>query len=195
MNMQIFRLINNMAHKSKILDEIMIAFTNYVPMIFIAITVIVFIIGLKDKKVQNRKIAVSTVIFAAINLFISFIIGNIYFVNRPFVNNKVNLLVQHSKDASFPSDHAIGTMSIALGLKKYNKIISTILMLLSIIVGFSRVYVGNHYPFDVLGGYVIAIITSYIYNKILRDIIEENYEIIEKKIFLTLGFRNLYNEI
>ena len=116
------------------------------------------------------------------NLVLSFIIGGIYYVDRPFVNNKVNLLFTHTKDASFPSDHATGTMGIALGLGKYNKSLSIILTILSVIVGFSRVYVGHHYPMDVIGAYVIVFATNYIYNLKLRSKVENLYEIVEKKM-------------
>jgi len=127
------------------------------------------------------------------NLVLSFIIGGIYYVDRPFVNNKVNLLFTHTKDASFPSDHATGTMSIALGLGKHNKLLSIILTILSMIVGFSRVYVGHHYPMDVIGAYVIVFATSYIYNLKLRSKVESLYGLIERKLATRFGFKELYN--
>jgi undecaprenyl-diphosphatase len=103
-------------------------------------------------------------------------------VDRPFVHNKVNLLFPHVKDASLPSDHAVGTMSIALGLDKYNKTLSILLKTLSIIVGISRIYVGHHYPLDILIAYLIAFIITYLYNLKVRSIIENLYEVAEKKV-------------
>ena len=58
MNMEIFRMINNLANKSTILDKTMIFFSQYVPYIFMAVIVIVFILGIKQKKSEYRKIAV-----------------------------------------------------------------------------------------------------------------------------------------
>ncbi|MDR3598798.1 phosphatase PAP2 family protein [Clostridium sp.] len=195
MNMEFFRLINNLANKNMILDKIMIFFSKDVPYIFMAVTAIVFIIGIKRKDSDCRKVAFNTFVITVINLILSFIIGNIYYVDRPFIHNKVNLLMPHTTDASFPSDHATGTMSIALGLAKYNKILTTILTLLSLIVGFSRVYVGNHYPMDVIGAYIMVIVTNYIYNFKLRSKVEKLYEIVEKKIATKLAFGLLNNEI
>ena len=193
MNIELFGLINNLANKNGVLDGIMIFFSNYVPYIFMAVIVIVFILGIKQKRFEYRKIAFSTVVITIINLIINLLIRSIFHVDRPFIHNKVNLLVPHDTASSFPSNHATGTMSIALGLGKYNRILEIIMTILSIIVGFSRVYVGNHYPMDVIGAYIIVFVTSHIYNLKLRSKVENLYEIVEKKMATRLGFKSLYN--
>ena len=129
-NTKIFRLINNLAHRNVILDEIMIFFSKYVPYIFMGLIALVFILGVIKKHEEYRKISVNTFIITVINLVLCSIIGGIYYVDRPFVHNKVNLLFPHVEDASFPSDHATGTMSIALGLKKYDRTLGLILTVL-----------------------------------------------------------------
>ena len=158
-----------------------------------AVTVIVFILGIKQKKCKYREIAFSTIFITIINMMINLIIRSIFHVDRPFIHNKVNLLVPHDAASSFPSNHATGTMSIALGLGKYNKTLEVIMTILSIIVGFSRVYVGDHYPADVIGAYVIVFATSYIYNLKLRSKVENLYRIVEKKMTTKLRFKSLYN--
>lgn len=45
MNMELFRLINNLANKNIVLDKIMIFFSKDVPYIFMAVIAIVFILG------------------------------------------------------------------------------------------------------------------------------------------------------
>ena len=193
MNMELFRLINNLANKNGVIDGIMIFFSNYVPYIFMAVTVIVFILGIKQKKCEYREIAFSTIFITIINMIINLIIRSIFHVDRPFIHSKVNLLVPHDAASSFPSNHATGTMSIALGLEKYNKTLEVIMTILSIIVGFSRVYVGDHYPADVILAYVIVFATSYFYNLKLRSKVENLYKIVEKKMTTKLRFKSLYN--
>lgn len=185
--MEIFRIINNLANKNILMDETMIFFSTCVPYIFMAILVLVFASGIVNKNGNYRKAAVNTFIITAINLLLNFLIGSIYYVDRPFVHNKVNLLFPHVEDASFPSDHATGTMSIALGLQKYNKLVSKLLIGLSIIVGFSRVYVGQHYPMDVIGSYIIAFITNHFYNMKIRNSINNLYDKTENKLLLKKG--------
>lgn len=188
MNMEFFRLINDLANKNAVFDKTMIFISKDVHYIFMAITALVFILGAIKKNEEYRKISVSTCIIAAINLTLSFVIGIVYYEDRPFVNNKVNLLIEHTKNASFPSNHAAGTMSIALGLGKYNKILGIIMAVISIIVGFSRVYVGNHYPSDVIGAYIMVFAINYLYNFLLRNKIEETYIKAEKLLISKTGF-------
>lgn len=86
-------------------------------------------------------------------------------------------------------------MSIALGLRKYNKLLSLILTVFSIIVGFSRVYVEHHYPLDIIGAYIIVFTTNYIYNLKLRNKVESLYEAVEKKLVEKFGFEKICNKI
>ena len=193
-SIEFFKLINNLANKNMILDKTMIFFSQYVPYIYMSAIVIVFILGIKQNKCEYRKIAFSTVVITVINLILNLIIRSVFYVDRPFVHNRVNLLLPHDAASSFPSNHATGTMSIALGLGKYNRILGVIMTIVSIIVGFSRVYVGHHYPMDVIGAYIIVFATSYIYNLKLRSKIGNLYEIVEKKILTILGLKSVYNE-
>ncbi|MEQ8155724.1 MAG: phosphatase PAP2 family protein [Clostridiaceae bacterium] len=175
----LFKSINGLAHQSTLLDNIMIVLSKYVPDVFMGALAVFYISGVLTGKKKIRGIAVDTVIITVINLMLSFVIGVFYYVPRPFVNSKVNLLFPHVVDASFPSDHAIGTMSIALGVSKYQKIFGRILIMLSILVGISRVYVGHHFPSDVIGGYAIAIIINYLYSKLINEKVQQMYFTVE----------------
>ena len=192
MNMEIFRLINNLANKNTLLDNVMLIFSEYMIYIFAGIIALVFLLGVIRKDEKVRWVAINTALLTIINLILAYFIGGIYYVDRPFVHNKVNLLYQHAPDASFPSDHATVTMSIALGINKYDKVLGIVLTILSIIVGFSRVYVGHHSPADVVGTYIIVFIMSYIYNAKLSNKINKIYDKIENIVATKLGINWLY---
>ncbi|WML37413.1 phosphatase PAP2 family protein [Clostridium sp. OS1-26] len=177
MNLELFRIINNLATKHLILDKIMIIFSQYVPIFFALILCGLYILGVKMKIPKLKYIVSSTILLLICNFIISYIIGVIHYFPRPFVNNNVNLLIPHKPTSSFPSSHSIGVMTIALGINKRIKSLGIILILLSIFVGFSRIYVGHHYPLDVIGGFTISFIsnilyTNFIESKLIKKLLE-----------------------
>lgn len=180
LNAMLFRTINGLAFHNAVLDKIMVIMSEYAPDIFMAVLAAVYIKGFVKKNKKMRVTVINTFIIIVLNLFLGYIIGLIWYIPRPFVNNKVNLLLPHAADASFPSDHAIGTMSIAIGISKYNKVYGIILGALSILVGISRVFVGHHYPTDVLGGYIIVFIIIFLYDSLLKENVQSIYFKVEK---------------
>lgn len=186
MNAAVFNLINGIAHKSEVLDKVMIWLTSYGPLIYMAVLAAFYLYGVYRKDKIFREIAVNTLAVTGISLFFGFIIGIFYYEPRPFVTNKVNLLMPHAPDTSFPSDHSLGTMSIALGINNCYKVYGTILIMLSLLVGLSRVYAGAHYPLDVVGSYLIVFVVNYLYKRLLSDKINGFYFKAEKYFFKSI---------
>jgi undecaprenyl-diphosphatase len=69
-------------------------------------------------------------------------------------------LVHVPHDASFPSGHAASSFACATMLAFYVPRAAPALFLLAAAIAWSRVYVGVHYPFDVLGGAVLGVLLA-----------------------------------
>ena len=76
---------------------------------------------------------------------------------RPFVDHKgLEVLVQGKNDYSFVSDHATLAMALAVGIFMVHRRYGLVGILLAVLAGVSRVYMGVHYPTDVIGGLALG---------------------------------------
>tara|TARA_X000001036_G_C20688334_1_gene808505 strand:- start:2730 stop:3317 length:588 start_codon:yes stop_codon:yes gene_type:complete len=72
----------------------------------------------------------------------------------------INLLIGKGGIYSFPSNHAANTMALTFTTSFFFKKTFKYLFVISLIIGFSRIYVGVHYPFDVFFGFIFGFIIS-----------------------------------
>ncbi|WP_225824695.1 phosphatase PAP2 family protein [Streptomyces naphthomycinicus] len=76
---------------------------------------------------------------------------------RPFVDHRgLDVLVSGKTDFSFVSDHATITMALGVGLFVANRRFGLAGIGLALLEGFCRVYMGVHYPTDVVGGFALG---------------------------------------
>lgn len=124
-----------------------------------------------------KKQIVKAFIFTTVALLISQIISHSFYHPRPFVMEVGRTLIYHSPNGSFPSDHMLIFSTIAFSYffsEKRN--LGIILILLAWLVAWSRVYLGVHFPLDMLGAFSLAFILNFfglaLWNRFKITIIE-----------------------
>jgi undecaprenyl-diphosphatase len=84
------------------------------------------------------------------------------FRERPFTQLPTNLLFYQPTDSSFPSNSVAVLSAAAFAIFLANKKAGGFLLFLVGLHAFSRVYVGIHYPFDVLGAAAGGVIIAFL---------------------------------
>jgi undecaprenyl-diphosphatase len=151
MNDYLLLLINGWAGRSSLVDEAMI-FAARDLVFFVGIAAAVCL-GLLAYKKEWRPI-----IYFFVTLVVSFVLlklmGLLNVDHRPFMDHHLTQLLPHVAGKSFPSDHTTVSTAIAAGILFFTKFKRTgwLLLAAAVLVGFSRIFVGVHYPTDIVGG-------------------------------------------
>ena len=183
MNDWLFSLINGLANGNIILDAFMIVVSKAVPYLYILLLAWLYVQGFRKGSFKLRGESFATGVLLVLCLIGSFILGSLFYENRPFVDHPDAILIlNHAEDASFPSDHAVGTMAIACGILFYDWSLGTKMVYWSILVGISRVFVGNHYPGDILGAFILVWVITAVYNKTIRRGVVRAYRGLDNRL-------------
>lgn len=153
MNEHLFLVINGLAHHSAFLDALMVFCAQYIPFILIAFLVYLWTLG----KETGRRAAFRAALSGGSALVLARIVGAFHYQALPFVLNLGRPLIMHAANNSFPSDHVSFSFGIAMSLLfSGSMILWPQAVLLAVLVAFARVFVGVHFPLDVLAGALVG---------------------------------------
>jgi undecaprenyl-diphosphatase len=134
----------------------MVACAKFLPVVFALVLVGLWLTW----RPTNQRAAFLAGISALVALGIGQLIGMALPRPRPYLTHQVNLLIAPTADTSFPSDHATLGFAVAVLVWRYNRRAGIALLFLALVLAFARIFVGAHYPSDVLGGAVLGALTS-----------------------------------
>lgn len=168
LNLTVFNFINGLAGHWQILDWIGIFFAEYFQYVLgLALLAIVLISKEKTAKIRMAVTAILAAIlarFAVKSLILMF-----YSNPRPYALGAIKLVATPGEDfQSFPSGHALFFFSAATAIYCYDKKLGLAFFAAAAIVGVARIFVGVHWPSDILAGAVLGTITGWLTYKILK---------------------------
>lgn len=119
------------------------------------ISVVLFIFLIGSQTVQFTAIA-AAISLAASHLPVA-ILKKMYPRRRPYlVLDKIKVTESPLVDHSFPSGHTTAIFSILVPFIIIKPVLGFVLIPLGLLVGVSRIYLGLHYPSDVLAGMLLG---------------------------------------
>jgi len=164
-NQSVFEFINGLTAKLAIFDLIGIFFAGYFPYL-----VILFFIGLlfveKDwkKRFYIFSLASLSVILAR-GLFIE-TIRFIYYSPRPALVLSVEPLIATPTVSSFPSGHTATFFAIGMAVYYIHKRLGLWFLTGALVIGIARVFVGVHWPLDILAGALLGTLSAVLIKKL-----------------------------
>ncbi|MDE2428357.1 MAG: undecaprenyl-diphosphatase [Burkholderiales bacterium] len=159
-NHTLFLWLNAPAHPSALLLIIATFFAEY------AIWMLPVIIGigwLRGGELTRKNLLQATVSGLA-GLLINQIIGLVWQHPRPFMIGLGHTLIPHAADSSFPSDHLTLLWAVAFSFLMHRTLCQAglVLVLLGMPVAWARIYLGVHFPLDMVGAALVAVLSAWL---------------------------------
>lgn len=167
LDLAIFELISGLSGRFFILDTIGIILAKYLP--FVLIGLFIFYVF----SYTGWKKRLYTFIFTALGLIISNglfvrVIEYFYKKQRPFETLDIEPLVSATGFA-FPSSHASFFFTLAFILFLFNRTWGIWFIVFAGLNGIARIFVGIHWPVDIIGGVLVAMLSTGIVYTLLKS--------------------------
>ncbi len=176
----VFRFINGTL-ANPVTDKLM-PFITDVTHWYLVYVLLWFIILFKGGKYRIG-LAIGMILLITISDQISSnLLKNLIERTRPCkVLENVHLLVTCTDSYSFPSSHAVNNFAAAMFFTFFYRHLKWILFSVATLMALSRIFVGVHYPFDVVGGAFIGVLIGYLLAVIYNFLLEKIYSLFGRK--------------
>lgn len=169
LNYFIFKSIHNLAGKSICLDSLGIFLAKDLIWFLLVLTFLIWFFH--RKKIKFAQIFFLLLGSILLVYILVFLIQGFYFRLRPFIFFKIQPLIPLSPiETSFPSLHTSLAFVFAFVVYFINRKWGIVAILLALLVGLARIYVGVHWSTDILAGFLTALISFILTKKLLKNL-------------------------
>ena len=118
---------------------------------------------------------------SGVALLINQLIAHFWDRARPFAaHHSAHVWGARSHDPSFPSDHASAAFSIAFSVFLFDRFAGSLFLAAASVIGIGRVFIGVHYPSDIVAGCLVGLASALLVVRLLRPLIERVVRLVER---------------
>lgn len=158
MNDQLFLLINAGPNP----PPVVLALARVIAVWAVPLAIALFVVLWIRIRPEQREILITATVVMVLGMIANFVIGQIWFHPRPFMVGLGRQYLPHAPDSSFPSDHATFLWSLGFALLALGAFygVAAVLLALGLGVAWARIYLGVHFPLDMLGALIVALVVT-----------------------------------
>jgi undecaprenyl-diphosphatase len=125
-----------------------------------------------DTPADWRRAVLAGIVTALVAFLLGLVLERTLSRPRPFVELGFQPLFTHAADSSFPSDHTLVGVALVGTLLGPARRMGVVLVIWALVVGLARIAAGVHYPSDVLGSALLALVLDGLVWTLLRPVLE-----------------------
>jgi len=159
LNHLLFTMINATPASPHALIRFAIFLANDMIMIVPMLIIGLWLWGHNEQIASQRTLVTKTVIALGFAMTTTKTLSMLFPHARPFVEGFGYNFLPHSPDDSFPSDHGTAIFTFAIAFLCWHRLWSGALLSVTALgIAWSRVYLGVHWPLDMLGGLLVGMV-------------------------------------
>ena len=167
-----FGAVNGLARSTPWLHTPARLYAGYGVVLFAALLIVAWLLARRAGDLRRVTAAlwapIGTLTALGVNQFLVATVSE----ERPYTDMPHSLvLVSRSADYSFPSDHAVMAGAVAAGVMLVDRKLGLVAAVCAVLMAATRVYVGAHFPLDVVVGLAVGAIIAVASYLIVRPLL------------------------
>jgi membrane-associated phospholipid phosphatase len=160
-NEWLFQQVNELARATPWLHPVAVGYAGYGLVVFAGLLVAGWWSARRAGSARRMAAALSAGAATLVAVAVNQPIVDAVREPRPYMTHPHLLVLAHrTTDFSFPSDHAVMAGAVAAGLWFVTRALAAVATAAAVLMAFSRVYIGAHYPGDVAVGLVLGAVIA-----------------------------------
>ena len=174
LNEALFLLVNASEHPNTVLLAVAKLFADYA----IWLVPLALVVGWLRGGERTRKLMLEATTAGLAGLMMNQVIGLVWQHPRPFMIGLGHTFIPHVADSSFPSDHLtlLWAVSFSFLMHQRPRSAGAVLALLGLPMAWARIYLGVHFPLDMVGAATVAALSAWLCLREERWFVEPTFQ-------------------
>ncbi len=160
MDFRIFHAVNAFASHHTWLAHVTYGFETVGVVVYAAAVLVLWLATAPGEERRWKFAALSGTASAGFALLVNQLIARVWHRPRPYQSHAHVYHLTHSRDPSFPSDHASAAFAIAFGIYFFDRRIGRFFLVVAALIAVGRLFVGAHYLTDVLASLAVGLVAA-----------------------------------